>query len=548
MNKIALSSLLLALSVLLPACAPAGNPPQTSGSAFDDEAESYYEYPVEAEDLDDSEYAPEMTIIRYEGQQAKIIGPGAVQEASAVMIREGGVYRLSGTAESGSVQVCAPDAQTVKLILDGLSLCSKEGPALRSTGGGKLILTLSAGTANALTGGALTLNGGGALSIQSAPQGDGITAEGRLLLLDGSLQITAAGAGLCSGETLYAAGGFFTVDSLAQAIQAADTVYLQDGVFSLQTGGSSVQAGKELTISGGVYNVTAGKAETGKAENSSIQQSSRQKATAAGVFSAGTSMTLRGGAFTIDGAGGSRSDGSISASHTLNAADYGFQCDGILTIDGAEIVIESCETALFAQSVDIKGGTVSISAVQTGVRTTDSFSDEEKDSAAYETGIMVSGGQISIRAQGDGVASSGFFTLTGGMVLVETSCRSQENSAFTWNPKSRCTLSGGSLAVLSAGAAIQAPSSAQGMINAVLLSLKTASGQKLQLKDQNANEIFVHTPSFEVKTMLLCLPALQTGVKYGLICGDVLQTQFTITGRLTVAGNSKDQSGQSGEL
>ena len=566
MNKIALSSLLLALSVLLPACAPAGNPPQTSGSAFDDEAESYYEYPVEAEDLDDSEYAPEMTIIRYEGQQAEIIGPGAVQEASAVMIREGGVYRLSGTAESGSVQVCAPDAQTVKLILDGLSLCSKEGPALRSTGGGKLILTLSAGTANALTGGAcsdpqgqnspaalqtdgaLTLNGGGALSIQSAPQGDGITAEGRLLLLDGSLQITAAGAGLCSGEALYAAGGFFTVDSLAQAIQAADTVYLQDGVFSLQTGGSSVQAGKELTISGGVYNVTAGKTETGKAENSSIQQSSRQKATAAGVFSAGTSMTLRGGAFTIDGAGGSRSDGSISASHTLNAADYGFQCDGILTIDGAEIVIESCETALFAQSVDIKGGTVSISAVQTGVRTTDSFSDEEKDSAAYETGIMVSGGQLSIQTQGDGVASSGFFTLTGGVVLVETSARSQENSAFTWNPKSRCTLSGGSLAVLSAGAAIQAPSSAQGMINAVLLSLTTASGQKLQLKDQNANEIFVHTPSFEVKTMLLCLPALQTGVKYGLICGDVLQTQFTITGRLTVAGNSKDQSGQSGEL
>lgn len=169
-----------------------------------------------------------------------------------------------------------------------------------------------------------------------------------------------------------------------------------------------MQAGKELTISGGVYNVTAGKTETGKAENSSIQQSSRQKATAAGVFSAGTSMTLRGGAFTIDGAGGSRSDGSISASHTLNAADYGFQCDGILTIDGAEIVIESCETALFAQSVDIKGGTVSISAVQTGVRTTDSFSDEEKDSAAYETGIMVSGGQLSIQTQGDGVASSGF--------------------------------------------------------------------------------------------------------------------------------------------
>ena len=130
--------------------------------------------------------AASATAIVFSGSTMSIQGSGASAKGSVLTISAAGTYILSGTLTAGQVVVDAGKEDTVRLILNGVSITCANSAPLYAKKAAKTILTLADGTQNALTDGAsytfpdaetdepsaavfskndLTINGGGTLTV-----------------------------------------------------------------------------------------------------------------------------------------------------------------------------------------------------------------------------------------------------------------------------------------------------------------------------------------------------------------------------------------------
>ena len=146
-------------------------------------------------------------------EEAQFIDLNTV-ENKTVRITEEGDYVLSGTL-NGQVLIEAPEDAKVRLILNGVSIVSPEGPAIYEQQADKLIITLAEGTENNLTDGSpvtdeddtigaalyaeddLSINGQGTLTVNGT-QKHGIQSKADLIIAGGAITITAVADGACA--------------------------------------------------------------------------------------------------------------------------------------------------------------------------------------------------------------------------------------------------------------------------------------------------------------------------------------------------------------
>ena len=180
---------LLAAATLLPASAEVALPDVSTLYKNKDVTETWDE--------------AEAVVIRCDGATAIASAPEGVSVADGLIsITAKGTYVLRGDF-AGRVEVAVSKEEDVRLVLDGLSVASPEGPALLIRSADKVVLTLADGSVNALAASIaltegeetysaallsrddLSLNGGGALTIQSGA-GRGIDCRNDLILANGT--------------------------------------------------------------------------------------------------------------------------------------------------------------------------------------------------------------------------------------------------------------------------------------------------------------------------------------------------------------------------
>ena len=149
------------------------------------------------------------------------------QEEDELLLSEGGNYRLTGKM-IGQIRIAAEE-QPVHLILDGVSLTSKEGPAIWVESAGKLILTLAEGTENQISDSGdyrrspdteacifsaadLTINGSGTLSVSGLYK-DAIRSQNVVKILDGDISIRSKRTGIHGTDGIHITGGFLEISS-----------------------------------------------------------------------------------------------------------------------------------------------------------------------------------------------------------------------------------------------------------------------------------------------------------------------------------------------
>ena len=98
--------------------------------------------------------AASATAIVFSGSTMSIQGAGASAKGSVLTISAAGTYILSGTLTAGQVVVDAGKEDTVRLILNGVSITCANSAPLYAKKAAKTILTLADGTQNTLTDGA----------------------------------------------------------------------------------------------------------------------------------------------------------------------------------------------------------------------------------------------------------------------------------------------------------------------------------------------------------------------------------------------------------
>lgn len=141
-------------------------------------------------------------------------------ENRVVTITDGGVYRISGTAEDTQIAVKADDGDQVRLILDGIDITCRTNAAIavysaadpRTAGEYDVAIELAAGSENTVTG-----------SHNSAEEDDGIEFDGAIssavsLGFEGEGSITIYG----DKEGVEVSGGHMTINGGRLHIEAGD--------------------------------------------------------------------------------------------------------------------------------------------------------------------------------------------------------------------------------------------------------------------------------------------------------------------------------------
>jgi hypothetical protein len=387
-------------------------------------------------------------------------------------ISKEGTYLLTGSLSNGQIVVDVDKKEKVQLVLKDVTINCDTSAAIYVKQADKVFITLE---------GENTLSNSQEFVAIDDNNIDGVIFSKDDLTFNGSgsLTVTAKyGHGIVSKNDLVFTSGTYTVEAASHALSGKDSV----------------------RIAGGTYNLTAGKDA---------------------IHSKNTDDTTKGYVYIEDG------------NFTINADDDGIHANMTNMIAGGTITIEKSYEGIEGQDIEITGGTITVTSSDDGLNaasakteSTDSDSESE-DSPKRNTMeaddnclITISGGKLSINADGDGIDSNGNLVVTGGETYVEGPTNGG-NGALDYGGTAKIT--GGIVVAVGASGMAQnfGSDSTQG---AMLVDFQNQVSGEVVLKDSDGNSIISYTSEKTYNSVVISTPEVKKGSTYTLTAGSESQT------------------------
>ena len=384
---------------------------------------------------------------------------GVSVENGTITITSGGTYRITGEY-SGQVKIEAAKTDTVRLVLDNAKITNSTGAAINVVSAAEAIIYTAAGTTNTVADEAnytatgdddpdaaiystanLTLTGEGSLSVEGAYE-EGIHTTGGLVIASGTLEVNAANTGIKGKDYVDITGGIVNVTAAQDGIKSTNTDDESMGFTRLSAGSVTVSAGDDglkaphtLEISGGTLNIEKSNEgieaqyinildgdvtvnSTDDGINASLKDSSSDTSsdTTSGTAAAGQqTQQNQNGQVQQAPAGGGAAPGGSQGSTGQNQNMPQPPTDGTMPGGG--------------------GGTFEV----------------------VDAAINISGGTVTVNAEGDGIDSNGTATFSGGTVTVNGPVAGGNNAL---DSNGDLLLNGGTVTTGSTADMFEAPSSA----------------------------------------------------------------------------------------
>ena len=384
-------------------------------------------------------------IISLNGNSINIVGSSARANDTTLTITSGGLYIISGTLDNGQIQISAPSTDTVRIVLNGVTITNKTSATIYSLQAKKLILTLADNTENTITDAEnyiysntavdepdaaifarddLTINGTGSLTINGNFK-NGIGTKDNLLIVSGTYNITAENDAMRGRDSVAVMDGTLTLHAGNDGIRSNNDgdktkgwILLENGTFDITAGNDGIQAETTLTIANGSYRLITGGGST------SVKKSAKDSFMG---LKSKTKINILDGEFNIDSA-----DDTIHSNENVNisggklslaSGDDGIHTAADLTISNGEIIITTCYEGLEASTITISGGDITITSTDDGINLAGGNSDEEEGRFGHDQfkvdaskNLLISGGTVTIYAGRDAIDSNGTAEMTGGIV------------------------------------------------------------------------------------------------------------------------------------
>ena len=384
---------------------------------------------------------------------------GVSVENGTITITSGGTYRLTGEY-SGQVKIEATKTDTVRLVLDNAKITNSTGAAINVVSAAEAIIYTAAGTTNTVADEAnytatgdddpdaaiystanLTLAGEGSLSVKGSYE-EGIHTTGGLVIASGTLEVNAANTGIKGKDYVDITGGIVNVTAAQDGIKSTNTDDESMGFTRLSAGSVTVSAGDDglkaphtLEISGGTLNIEKSNEgieaqyinildgdvtvnSTDDGINASLKDSSSDTSsdTTSGTATTGQqTQQNQNGQVQQAPAGGGAAPGGSQGSTGQNQNMPQPPTDGTMPGGG--------------------GGTFEV----------------------VDAAINISGGTVTVNAEGDGIDSNGTATFSGGTVTVNGPAAGGNNAL---DSNGDLLLNGGTVTTGSTADMFEAPSSA----------------------------------------------------------------------------------------
>ena len=424
---------------------------------------------------------------------------GVTVSDGVITITKAGNYKLTGTYE-GQIKVEAADSDMVRLILNNATITNSTGAAINVVEADEVVIYTASGTANTVSDGSsysdtasgspdaaiysksdLTLAGEGTLKVEGKYE-EGIHTTDGLVIASGTLEVNAANTGIKGKDYVDILDGTITVTATKDGIKATnDTdgnrgwVRLSGGTVNISAGDDGFKAERVLEISGGTLNITE--------SNEGIEAQY---------------INILDGTVNV-----TSSDDGINASYsTTSTSSTGTESTSTSTTQTTQTAqnTQSGQTAQGNQSAPQAPSGSAGQAPAGGQAPSGTMGQPPAGGGAaggaggghgtfevVDATINITGGTVTVNANGDGIDSNGTATLSGGTLVV--------NGPFTGGNASLDTngdllLNGTTVTAANSGDMFEAPatSSTSGYVKISNVS-NLSSGTTVQVTDSSGNVV-----------------------------------------------------------
>ena len=406
---------------------------------------------------------------------------GVTVEDGTLTITKAGTYKLSGEYQ-GQIKVETADSDAVRLVLDNANITNSSGAALNVVNADEVILYSASGTTNTISDGAdytatgeddpdavvyskadLTIAGEGTLKVNGNHE-DGIHTSDGLVIASGTLEVNAANTGIKGKDYVDILGGTINVTAQQDGIKSTNDTdegqgwtRLSNGTVTVNAGDDGFKASRVVEISGGsltveqsdegieaqYINVSGGDVNVTSADdgmNASLKTSdSESKDSSANTSDAANQQqnnqqqgSLPGG--QQNGTSNQQQQGTGQSPQGQPPAMSGSSQDGTSQNGTSGTAQQQNNTQNqgnqnMGQPPAMPGGNAQDGTSQNGTTGTGQQGMGQPPQGGMPGGgggtfevvdaaINVSGGHITVNAEGDGIDSNGVTTLSGGTLIV----------------------------------------------------------------------------------------------------------------------------------
>lgn len=527
---------------------------------------------------------------------ATVSGSGAKADGSTITITEEGVYVVSGTLEDGQIIVDASDSDKVQIVLDGVHINCETNAAIYVREADKVFITLAENSSNALGGGNeytqiddntvdgvifsksdLVCNGTGSLTIEAdykhgivskddlvitggtykiAAADNGITAKNQIKILDGSFDIDAANSAVKAKNAdnaelgnIYIAGGIFTIEAEQDGFHATGSIVVDDGTITVNSGDDGFHAELDTIIRGGTILVEKsnegleGKRVVVNGGDITINASD-DGINAANSGDDGVNAINPG----ANAVGSGDDDSNAASSNNDSSAAVNSGDDGSISgeADGKEPQqmppdTENGSDMQPSQDFDPENAPSDGNAPQNfdpGNAPSDGDAPQKMQGGPGGGGnselyIKITGGTLTVSADGDGLDSNGGLLVTGGTTIVYGPT-SDGDSALDYDGSAIAT--GGTLAAIGSAGMTESFSedSTQPVITYYCTETQSAA-TTITLTDSDGSALFTIAPEKAYASIVFTCSEMKLDATYTLTAGTDNE-EITLTDIITTAG------------
>lgn len=358
---------------------------------------------------------------------------GVTVEDGTLTITKAGTYKLSGEYQ-GQIKVETADSDAVRLVLDNANITNSSGAALNVVNADEVILYSASGTTNTISDGAdytatgeddpdavvyskadLTIAGEGTLKVNGNHE-DGIHTSDGLVIASGTLEVNAANTGIKGKDYVDILGGTINVTAQQDGIKSTNDTDEGKGWTRLSNGTVTVNAGDDGFKASRVVEISGGSLTVEQSDEGIEAQYINVSGGDVNVTSADDGMNA-----SLKTSNSESTDSSENTSDTANQQQNnqqqgslpGGQQNGTSNQQQQGMGQPPAMSGTSQDGTSQNGTTGTGQPPQGGMPGGGGGTFEVIDAA-----INVSGGHVTVNAEGDGIDSNGVTTLSGGTLIV----------------------------------------------------------------------------------------------------------------------------------
>ena len=501
---------------------------------------------------------------------ATVSGSGAKADGSTITITEEGVYIVSGTLEDGQIIVDASDSDKVQIVLDGVNINCETNAAIYVREADKVFITLAENSSNTLGGGNeytqiddntvdgvifsksdLVCNGTGSLTIE-ADYKHGIVSKDDLVITGGTYKITAADNGITAKDQLKILDGSFDIDAANSAVKAKNAdnaelgnIYIAGGIFTIEAEQDGFHATGSIVVDDGTITVNSGD-DGFHAELDTIIRGGTILVEKSNEGLEGKRVVVNGGDITInasdDGinAANSGDDGANATNPGANAAGSGDDDSNAASSNNdSSAAVNSGDDSSISGAADGKEPPQMPPDTENGsdMQPSQDFDPENAPSGGnapqnFDPGNAPSDGdapQMMQGGPGGGGNSELYIKITGGTLTVSADGDGLDSNGGL-------LVTGGTLAAIGSAGMTESfdEASTQPVITYYCTETQSAD-TTITLTDSDGSALFTVTPEKAYASIVLTCSEIKLDATYTLAAGTDNE-EITLTDIITTAG------------